>query len=113
MKNIYNAYIKNWWLKKEEGTLLLKLEIRSTEGTAIINVLPNEIEKLFNVLHILDIKELKNAPCIALVTDRIIRTIGNFMFLSVENIYSDKERINELDSKHWLDYNIYLKYKDK
>lgn len=114
MKNIYNAYIKNWWIKfNDNNELILRLEICSTEGDAILNIFPNEIEKLFKILKISNIENLKNAPCIALITNYCMRTIGDFMFVSFEDIYSDKEELKERESKYWLDYDIYLKYKDE
>ena len=114
MNNCYNAYIQNWWIEYIDsfGDIGLGLEIKSTRGNALLTLPLEEIRRVFEVLNITKITELKGKPCLALITDNQLKTIGNFMFDSVEDIYSDEVKVHLIDSKYWVDYDIYLKYKD-
>ena len=110
---IENARIKNWWLRKNDNDIVeLDLELELNSGGCVIPVYPEDMDKLFNILNIKDIKELKGAACIALLCNRCVKTIGDFLFISAAKWGTDVNKIKEHDEKYWLNYELYLKYKD-
>lgn len=105
ISGIYNAFIEEWNIEKSERyyeTIVLLLTVKSTQGTAILTLSLDNLKRLFDILKISDIKDLKGRPCLALFSDSCIRTIGDFMFPNYNFKYDE--------SKYWLDYDIYLKY---
>lgn len=95
MDGIYNAKIKNMWIKKEypEEQLKLKLEIKSTEGSACLSFEISQIEKIFDILEICDIKDIINSPCIVLIYNHIMKDIGRFLFTHYDGrSFSDEEK---------------------
>lgn len=111
---IVNARIENWWLRKNENDIVeLDLELKLNSGNCVLPVYPGDMDKLFNVLKIKDIRELKGAACIALLYDRCVKTIGDFLFISAAEWYTNINKIKEHDEKYWLNYDIFLKYNDK
>ena len=114
MKNTYNAFINNWWIQYLENLqdIGLRIEVTSTKGHAILELTLEEMKKLFQVLNITSLTELKGKSCLALIYNNILKTIGNFMFVSVADIYSDEVKVHLIDSKYWVDYDKYLEYKD-
>lgn len=95
MSKICNAKIKNMWIKKEypEERLKLTLEIKSTEGSACMSFEISQIEKIFDILEIYDIKNIINSPCIVLIDDHIMKDIGRFLFIHYDGrSFSDEEK---------------------
>ena len=82
INGIYNAKIQNMWIRKTypEESLKLELEIKSTEGSACMFFELSQIEKIFDILEINDIKDIINSPCIALIDNNIMKDIGRFLF---------------------------------
>lgn len=114
--DIYNAKIINWTLEKEykEEPILLNLRLKSIFGECVLLISLDKIEKLFNILEIYNIKDLKNASCVIFVTDfNMVRTIGNFLFYDASEDFNDQTKIDSINSPQILDYDIYLQYKDK
>jgi hypothetical protein len=98
---IANAIIKDWDLKlNRDGQFPnIDLHIHSVEGEGIIrldNYNPNDI---LRVLKINSLKNLAKVPCVVLIEDKIMRTIGNFLYQTYCFIEHD-----------WIDAEI---YKDK
>lgn len=97
---IFNAKITNWEIKRNEKyneTLELSMEIKSTEGTAIYAIPIKDINKLFDVIKINNIKELQGSSCIVLINNDYFCTVGNFLAAYECNIqydwmYSEKYR---------------------
>lgn len=95
MNGIYNAKIKNMWMKKEypEERLKLTLEIKSTKGHACMSFEISQIEKIFDVLEINNIKDIINSPCIVLIYNDIMKDIGRFLFIHYDGrSFSDEEK---------------------
>ena len=95
MDGIYNAKIKNMWLKKEypEEQLKLNLEIQSTEGSACLSFEISQIEKIFDILEIYDIKNIINSPCIVLIYNHTMKDIGRFLFTHYDGrSFSNEEK---------------------
>ena len=95
MNGIYNAKIKNMWLQKKypEERLKLELEIKSTEGSACMFFEMSQIEKIFDILEIYDIKNIINSPCIVLIYNNTMKDIGRFLFTHYDGkLFSDEEK---------------------
>ena len=95
MDGIYNAKIKNMWIQKRypEERLKLELEIKSTEGSACMSFEMSQIEKIFDILEIYDIKDIINSPCIVLIYNGMMKDIGRFLFIHYDGrSFSDEEK---------------------
>ena len=95
MDGIYNAKIKNMWIQKKypEERLKLELEIQSTEGSACLFFELSQIEKIFDILEICDIKDIINSPCIVLIYNYTMKDIGRFLFTHYDGrSFSDEEK---------------------
>ena len=95
MNGIYNAKIKNAWIKKKypEERLKLELEIKSTEGSACLSFEISQIEKIFDILEIYDIKNIINSPCIVLIYNGTMKDIGRFLFTHYDGrSFSNEEK---------------------
>ena len=95
MNGIYNAKIKNMRLRKRypEERLKLELEIKSTEGSAYMFFEISQIEKIFDILEIYDIKNIINSPCIVLIYNGTMKDIGRFLFTHYDGrSFSDEEK---------------------
>lgn len=97
---IFNAKIKRASLIKDIDTnkIILKLEIKSTAGTACLTFSPNDLIKIFSILEIEDFDEIIDRPCLVLINDGIMKDIGNFMFRHYDFI---KEPLKE-ESEFWV-----------
>ena len=80
--NIYNAKIvKAWLIKEYDGMPIeLKLEVKSTVGSAVMSFDLSKIEKIFNILNITNFDNIINSPCIVLIHKGIMKDIGKFLF---------------------------------
>lgn len=95
MDGIYNAKIKDMWIRKKypEERLKLELEIKSTEGTTCLSFEMSQIEKIFDILEICDIKNIINSSCIVLIHNYIVKDIGRFLFTHYDGRpFSDEEK---------------------
>ena len=95
MDGIYNAKIKNMWIRKDypEERLELKLEITSTEGSTCLSFEISQMEKIFDILEICDIKNIINSPCIVLIYNHTMKDIGRFLFTHYDGrSFSDEEK---------------------
>lgn len=95
MDGIYNAKIKNMWIRKEypEERLKLELEIKSTEGSACMSFEISQMEKIFDILEICDSEDIINSPCIVLIHNHIMKDIGRFLFTHYDGrSFSDEEK---------------------
>ena len=95
MDKICNAKIENMWIRKgyPEEQLKLKLEIRSTEGSACLSFEISQMEKIFDILEICDIEDIINSPCIVLIHDHTMKDIGRFLFIHYDGrSFSDEEK---------------------
>ena len=95
LNGIYNAKIKNMWIKKEypEERVKLELEIKSTEGSACLSFEISQIEKIFDILEIYNIKNIINSPCIVLIYNHTMKDIGRFLFTHYDGrSFSDEEK---------------------
>ena len=71
----------------------LELEIKSTEGSACLSFEISQIEKIFDILEIYDIKDIINSPCIVLIYNDIMRDIGRFLFTHYDGRpFSEEEK---------------------
>lgn len=97
---IFNAKIERANLIKDIDTnkIILKLEIKSTEGIAYLTFSVNDLIKIFSILEIEDFNEIINQPCLVLINDGIMKDIGNFMFRHYD---FTKEPLKE-ESKYWV-----------
>lgn len=97
---IFNAKIKRVNLIKDIDTnkIVLKLEIKSTAGTACLTFSINDLIKIFSILEIEDFDEIINQPCLVLINDGIMKDIGNFMFRHYDFI---KDPLKE-ESEFWV-----------
>lgn len=97
---IFNAKIKRANLIKDIDTnkIILKLEIKSTAGTACLTFSVNDLIKIFSILEIENFDEIIGQPCLVLINDGIMKDIGNFMFRHYDFI---KEPLEE-ESKYWV-----------
>lgn len=119
-KSVVNAKIKNWWIKKDRSIsgdpVQLFLEVASTDGAAVITYDMNKIDKLFQVLEIDNIDDLKGSPCIVFCEDNYIRTIGNFLYKYYDFLHDSGS--TKYEEENWIDYWIWKKsieeyYKEK
>lgn len=97
---IFNAKIEHANLIKDIDTnkIVLKLEIKSTEGTAFLIFSVNDLIKIFSILEIENFNEIINQPCLVLIDNGVMKDIGNFMFRHYDFI---KEPLKE-ESKYWV-----------
>lgn len=97
---IFNAKIEHADLIKDIDTnkIILKLEIKSTGGTACLTFSIDYFLKIFCVLEIENFNELIGQPCVVLINDGIMKDIGNFMFRHYDFI---KEPLKE-EAKYWV-----------
>lgn len=116
MKNgIYNGRIINYRviLDPDYGKeVVLIYNIQMITGNCFLSTPISQLTQMFKILEIENIEQLKNAPCLVLVENNMAKTIGNFLFSSVENIYSDTNKIDSIDSQYWLNYDLYKKFKE-
>lgn len=108
-KIIANAKIEKWWIRCDPETVdnhvTIKLEIRSSEGTAVVSYDIQKITKLFNILDITDLNNLKNTPCIVYIDNGLMKTLGNFLY-KYYDFYDNEKYQNE----NWMDWNLVKDY---
>jgi hypothetical protein len=97
---IFNAKIEQADLVKNIDTdkIILRLEIKSTEGVAWLTFSVDDLIKIFSILEIENFDEIIGQPCLVLINDGIMKDIGNFMFRHYDFI---KEPLKE-ESKYWV-----------
>ena len=90
---ICNAKIKRAEFSRScyEEPLKLKLEICSTDGTAVMSFDLSEINKIFTILEINDFRNIVNSPCIVLICEGIMKDVGKFLFCHYDGISFNKE----------------------
>ena len=96
---IENAIIDSWWISREskDEDITISLQINISSGGAVIDYPLTKIKELFDLLHIDKIGELTGRPCVVLIEDKCMRTIGDFLYYN--------HPIGVYD--HWIDYDKY------
>ena len=97
---IFNAKIRQADLIKNIDTdkIILRLEIESTEGVALLTFSVDDLIKVFSILEIKNFDEIIGQPCLVLINDGVMKDIGNFMFRHYDFI---KEPLKE-ESEYWV-----------
>lgn len=97
---IFNAKIKRANLIKDIDTdkIILRLEIESTAGVALLTFSVDDLIKIFSILEIKNFDEIIGRPCLVLINDGIMKDIGNFMFRHYDFI---KDPLKE-ESEYWV-----------
>ena len=115
---ITNARVKNWSIQKAAdyngASLEICITLELTSGMVCLHAPISELNKIFDIFEIANINNLTNKPCIALVTDNTLRTIGNFLWWDKRKIYEhNKDEAYMANAEDWLDYDKFLKYENE
>lgn len=107
---IFNAIVKKWDIMEDydSSCLVIKLQFHSSIGDVDFSFNISYLQKIFKILDITSISQIKNQPCIIFIKDGLFKDMGSFLFchkefeLEEENswlFYNDvKNFYNELDS---------------
>ena len=93
---VVNAIIEKFRIEREskDKTILIRIDLILPNGAAFLNFHYSHLEDLFNVLEVDRFEDVRGKPCVALIADGYVRSIGNF--LRGKDDYKPEE--------HWMGY---------
>lgn len=82
---IFNAIIKKWdiiedYNDDDSSCMIIKLQFQSSIGCVDFNFNICYLQKIFNILDITSISQIKNQPCIIFIKNGLFKDIGSFLF---------------------------------
>ena len=93
---IFNAIIKKWDIIEDydSSCIVIKLQFHSSIGDIDFSFNICYLQKIFRILDITSISQMKNQPCIIFVKDGLFKDMGSFLFYHYKNF--------ELEENSWL-----------
>ena len=89
----FNAIIKKWDISEDQDSscLVVKLQFHSSIGYVDFSFNISYLQKIFEILDITSISQIKNQPCIIFIKDGLFKDMGSFLFYPYKNFELEKE----------------------